>query len=213
MFGKRLKSRFAWFLVAGMLLAILLAGCAGNNGSNPSGPAPTPDNGKQPLVSAQPVAWNSNGTVADNEYSQFQQIGPLQVFTRVEGDQVCMALRAQNNGYIALGIRPDFKMQGADDIICAISGGTVSITDAYSTGAFGPHPLDTELGGSNNILDPSGSQSDGWVTFEFKRQLVTGDNRDKPLTIGDNPVIWSVGRSADTSIQHTNRGSGTLTLR
>ncbi len=213
MFGKRLEFRFVWWLLAALLLAILLPGCAGNNGSNPTGPTPAPENSSHPLVSVQPIAWTSNGTVTDNEYSQFQQIGPLQVFTRVEGDQVCMALRAQNNGYIALGIRPDFKMQGADDIICVISGGAVSITDAYSTGAFGPHPPDTELGGSNNILEPSGSQADGWVTFEFKRQLVTGDSWDKPLSMGDNPVIWSIGRSADTTIQHTNRGSGTLILK
>ena len=213
MFGKRLEFRFAFFLWAVLLLAILLTGCAGNNGSSPPGPTPAPENGSHPLVSVQPSAWTSDGTVTDNEYTQFQQIGPLQVFTRLEGDQVCMALRAQNNGYIALGIRPDFKMQGADDIICAISGGAAIITDAYSTGAFGPHPPDTELGGRNDILEPSGSQSNGWVTFEFKRQLVTGDSQDKFLALGDNPVIWSMGRSADTNAQHTNRGSGTLHLK
>jgi hypothetical protein len=58
----------------------------------------------------------------------------LQVFSRVEGSQIFMALRAQNNGYIALGIRPEDKMKGADDIVCAITGNQASITDAYATG-------------------------------------------------------------------------------
>lgn len=210
MFGKRLEFRFVFYLLAVLLLAILLPGCAGNNESSPAGQAP--ENGSQPLVSAQPIAWTSDGTVTDNEYSQFQAIGPLQVFTRVEGDQVCMALRSQNKGYISLGIRPEVKMQGSDDIICAMDGNTAVILDAYSTGPFGPHPLDTELGGTDDILEPSGSQANDWVTFEFKRQLVTGDSNDKPLNIGDNPVIWAIGRTANTDAEHTRRGSGTLTL-
>jgi len=211
--GKRFDVRFASFLMAVLLLAILLPGCAANNASSPRAPVPAPQTGNQPLVSPQPITWTSDGIVADNEYTQFQQFGSLQVFSRVEGSQIYMALRAQNNGYIALGIRPEEKMKGADDIVCAITGNQATITDAYSTGQFGPHPADTELGGTNDILKPSGSQANGWETFEFQRKLVTGDSKDKELAIGDNPVIWSVGGSSDITVHHNNRGYATLTLK
>jgi hypothetical protein len=76
-----------------------------------------------------------------------------------------------------------------------------------------PYPADIELGGTYDIVNPSGSQANGLLTFEFQRKLVTGDSKDKELAIGDNPVIWSVGGSADISIHHNNRGYATLTLK
>ncbi len=207
--GHKGESGFRWAIVLSIIF--LLSGCASSQTQPANTPVPTSDN--IATVSAQPLGWKSDGTVSNDEYSQFQQIGDLQVFSRIAGDSVCLALRAQNNGYIALGIKPEDKMLGADMLICAMNGSQATVTDAYSTGTFGPHPADIELGGSNDVLESSGSQQNGWVTFEFKRKLKTGDSKDKELTIGDNPVIWSSGSSADISIHHVNRGYGILTLK
>lgn len=214
MFCKRLGIRSLSFLGLVFILTLAISGCTNNNSTSQT-PASTPSTSEvnRPPVSDQPVTWLSNGTVSDNEYTQYQQIGDLQVFSRKDGNALCMALRAQTDGYIALGIKPENKMQGADVIICSLSGSQASITDEYSTGTFGPHQPDTSLGGSNDIVSPSGSQQDGWVTFEFKRNLATGDSKDKELAIGNNPVIWSIGGSNDITVHHKSRGYATLILK
>jgi len=207
--GYQGKSSLRWAMV--LAIIFLISGCS----SSKPQPSNTPvlEQNNIPTVSSQPIAWQSDGTVSNNEYSQFQQIGNLQVFSRIAGDSVYLALRAQNNGYIALGIKPENKMQGADILICALNGSQATVTDAYATGPFGPHPADIEIGGTNDVVQTSGSEQNGWVTFEFKRKLTTGDSKDKELTLGDNPVIWASGSSADISIHHVNRGYGTLTLK
>lgn len=169
-------------------------------------------NNEIPGVSSQPITWASDGTVSENEYTQYQQIGDIQVFSRVAGDFVYLALRAPNEGYVALGLRPDNKMQGADMLLCSLNDSQATATDAYATGLFGPHPADTELGGSD-LLDISGGQQNDWETFEFKRKLHTGDSHDKDLVIGDNPIIWAMGSSPDINGHHKSRGYGNLILK
>lgn len=212
MLVSRLELKYVFYLCSVLLLLLMFSGCR-QSPSSTQQPQPTPAPVDHPAVSIQTITWQSDGIISDNEYSQFQQIGPLQVFARLDGSLVSMALRAQNNGYIALGIRPENKMQGADDIICVLDNSQVKITDAYGTGPMGPHPEDLELGGRNDIVNPSGSRQGEWVSFEFQRKLSTGDSRDKDLMLGDNPVIWSVGGSADINIHHNNRGYGNLVLK
>lgn len=212
MLNKKNGVRSAFYCVLALILMLTASACSksSTDSQSPASPMATAD---RPPVSAQPITWASDGIASDNEYTQFQQIGNLQVFSRLDEDAVCIALRAQTAGYIAMGIRPENKMQGADMIICALSGNRASISDQYSTGTFGPHTPDTQLGGTNDIISPSGSMQNGWATFEFKRKLATSDSRDKELSIGDNQVIWSMGSSNDITIHHNNRGYGTLTLK
>jgi hypothetical protein len=141
-----------------------------------------------------------------------QQIGEIQVYTRLEGDYACLAMRAQNTGYIALGIGPEIGMMGADVIMCTLNGDQAVLTDAYSTGPHGPHPADLAQGGTADITSASGSLKDGWLTCELKRKLSTGDSRDKNLVPGDNLVIWATGSSADITVRHKARGYGNLVL-
>lgn len=210
--NKGLEKMYLPSLCMVFLIALILPGCAGSPSSPQQPAAPAPVASDQPAVSAQPGAWLSDGTISDNEYTRMQQIGNLQVFTRLDGDLISIAMRAKNNGYLALGIRPENKMQGADVIIGALSSSQAKITDDYATGAFGPHPADVQLGGTDDILNPSGGNQNGWTVFEFRRKLSTGDSRDKDLAPGDNPVLWSIGGSADTTIHHNNRGYATLNL-
>lgn len=191
------------------LFTFVLSGCGG---TTPAVPPPEPDV-VQPAVSAQPISWSSDGAILDNEYSAVQEIGEMQVFSRLEGDTVCIALRTQNAGYVALGISPENKMKGADIIICRIEDGQALISDEYSTGPMGPHSADSKLGGTDDILNPSGSSIEGWTVFELQRKLSTGDGYDKDLVAGENPVIWSVGGSTDIGQQHSSRGYGSLLVQ
>jgi len=76
----------------------------------------------------------------------------------------------------------------------------------------GPHPPDTELGVTNDILEFGGSEEDGFTTIEFKRALDTGDDHDNPLSKGVNKIIWSYGSSDSPTLKHFNRGYGELNL-
>lgn len=217
MTGKRndLRSIFGILIILSFMLPLAGCGASSSTTRQPSNNPVAPPTGEEnsPAISSQPVAWNSDGTVSDNEYTRMDKLGAIECFTRLDGSIIRIALRSQNNGFLALGIKPEFRMQGADMIICALEGGQAKIHDAFSTGAFGPHPDDTQLGGTSDITDPSGTRKDGWTVFEFSRLLNTGDSRDKELTAGDNRIIWSVGSSDNISIQHNNRGSATLVLK
>ena len=66
----------------------------------------------------------------------------------------------------------------------------------YSTGAFGPHTPDQQLGGTNDLIETGGSEASGFTIIELKRKLNTGDKYDKSFTKGQNiNIIWSVGPS------------------
>ena len=77
---------------------------------------------------------------------------------------------------------------------------------------FGPHPQDTELGGTNDILEFAGKEEDGYTTIEFKRKLDTGDKYDNPLVKGKNQILWSYGPDDTATSKHVNRGYGEISL-
>ena len=211
MVGTKLTVKSAFYLVLVSLLLLVLSGCAGSKTNAPQ-QAPTSGQVNDPAVSAQLAPWNSDGIISENEYREPQQIGTIEVFTRLEGDYVCLAMRSQNTGYIALGFGAGIGMMGADVIICTFNGDQAVVTDDFSTGPTGPHAPDVTLGGADNITDVSGSKQDGWQSFELKRKLSTGDSQDKDLLPGDNHVIWATGGTADIIVRHKTRGYGKLVL-
>lgn len=194
-------------LVLVLVFSSLLAGCGGKAPASPPPAAPPP-------AAKASAEWKSDGAVSDGEYTQTHKLGEIEVFSRVEGDSVMMALRARTKGYVALGIDPEDKMKGADMLLGYMKDGQAAVVDMYSTGVYGPHPLDTAQGGTADVAAVSGSHKDGVLVVEFKRKLATGDSKDKPLKMGDNKVIWAIGDvGADGAVKHSSRGAGTLTLK
>ena len=121
-------------------------------------------------------------------------------------------MRARASGFVAVGIQPGSRMKNADMVFGFVKDGEVSIFDMFSTGDFGPHPLDTELGGTDDIADFGGKEDGGFTTIEFKRRLITGDEYDNPLSAGKNKIIWSYGSTDSPTLRHSQRGYGELTL-
>jgi hypothetical protein len=104
-------------------------------------------------------------------------------------------------------------MQNADIIFGVVTDGQASVYDMFSTGIWGPHPEDTELGGSSDISVFGGSETDGYTVIEFQRALDTGDaDYDHTLVPGDNSIIWAFGTGDSLTIQHSTRGSGSITI-
>jgi len=81
------------------------------------------------------------------------------------------------------------------------------------SGDFGPHPPDTQLGGTDDILASAGKFDNGYTTIEFKRKLDTGDKFDKPLSKGVNKIIWAYSGEPVFTVKHTMHGPGEIELK
>ena len=122
-------------------------------------------------------------------------------------------MKAETTGFVALGIQPGNAMKDADIIFGYVEDGNAVVVDLFSTGAFGPHSEDTELGGVNNVTEFAGTENDGITVIEFKRALNTADEYDIPLKKGINKIIWSYGSSDSMDRKHSNRGYGEINLQ
>jgi hypothetical protein len=169
------------------------------------------------LASAATIsAADIDGAIADGEYtgSLSQAGGDFLLYWSVAGDVAHFGIQARTPGWVCLGIEPTQVMARADMIFGWVdAGGTAGALDCYSTGVFGPHPPDEELGGQQHILAFAGSEQGGVTTFEFSRALETGDSYDKPLSgEGQYKIIWASSNSDDYLDPHNLRGSATIRL-
>jgi len=158
-----------------------------------------------------------DGVIEEGEYDFEASFngGKFIIYWRTAGDHIFMAISAQTTGWVSLGIDPTVKMKDADMMIGWVShSGEVHLLDCYSTGDYGPHPPDTTLGGTDDILQYGGSEGDGRTILEFKRSLVTGDEYDKEFKLDSSmEIIWAVGDNDDYTSGHGGeRGGGTLKL-
>jgi len=121
-------------------------------------------------------------------------------------------MKAKTGGYVSVAVQPGSRMKDADMVLGFVKDGETTVYDLFSTGDFGPHPPDTNLGGTDDILEFAGKEEGGFTTIEFKRAMDTGDKYDKPLVRGANKIIWAYGSSDSLSGRHSNRGYGEFTL-
>lgn len=158
------------------------------------------------------VSWQSDGSITPKEYSHQQVLGDLVVYSRLAGDHACFGLQSPTKGWIALGLGSEGKMKNADILIFTLRNGKVEGEDSFSSSPSGPHPADLSQGGTNDILELTGSEKDGVMTVEFKRKLRTGDPYDKDLHPGNNTIIWALGSNFKIASRHLQQGTGTLVL-
>ena len=156
----------------------------------PTGTTTTPPGGGN--TSTGLVEWSPDGVISEGEYQSEYTLadGNFKLYLRVEGDTIYIGMAGKTRGWVAIGIEPTYMMKDADMIIAWVdANGTVHVEDAYSTGATGPHPVDTQLGGTNDILQYGGKEQGGWTIIELARKLDTGDQYDKPLQPGSTVKI------------------------
>lgn len=198
-----------------LLLVVLslgvFAGCSSNN--EPEQTSTTQNSPKEEINTQQTISWTSDGVISQNEYKNSKNFGRLSVFWSNDDTYLYMAIQGQTSGWISIGFEPTNVMKDADMVFGWISNSTPTILDLYSTGAFGPHPPDIELGGKDDLIEKSGTESNGITYIEFKRKLNTGDKYDKVFTRGQNiEIIWGIGSSDSLNSPHDSRGSGNITL-
>lgn len=218
--GKRgLKLAAVVFLMT-LLFMCISCGQSEPETSVPASPPPsrTPPSQEQPGTDmpSQPsgaeITWMADGIIGENEYTNAVTYDGLEVQWNSDGEYVYVALKAQTAGWISLAIQPGTAMKDADMVLGFVAGGQTTVIDQYSTGSFGPHRPDAELGGSADIIEYAGMEEGGYTILEFKRALVTGDSYDHPLSAGANKIIWAYGSSDEVSGKHSHRGYGTLDL-
>ena len=198
------------------VIIITAAGIFGCNSQEPTQPADQEpaQSADEESTPAQPTeAWVADGIINSGEYSGSAEFGNFSLYWRSDNEYAYFGMKAETTGFVALGIQPGNAMKDADIIFGYVEDGNAVVVDLFSTGAFGPHSEDTELGGVNNVTEFAGTENDGITVIEFKRALNTADEYDIPLKKGINKIIWSYGSSDSMDRKHSNRGYGEINLQ
>ncbi len=143
-----------------------------------------------------------------------KRVAGVDVAWRVVDEQLEVILEARTTGWIAIGFDPDSRMAGANIIIGYVDDGELFIADDYGTAGFA-HDRDTNIGGTNDIIESHGSEANGRTTLRFAIPLDSGDEKDKPLRRGGrHQVLVAHGRDGDDSFvgYHANRGMFEIVL-
>lgn len=168
------------------------------------------------LVASTAFAVDVDGRIGTGEYAREASFdnGNFKVFWTIDQDRIFMALDVKANGWISIGFEPSRVMADADMIFGMVPpSGPVEAIDAFSTGTFGPHPPDANLGGKNDVLQFAGTRNGDRIIFEFVRLLDTGDRYDKKIpATGKLKIIWAYGPNFTFSAKHLKAGAETLDL-
>ncbi|MGB3919734.1 DUF2202 domain-containing protein [Methanothrix sp.] len=195
-----------------LLFLLLLSGCI--------------ERPEAPVVSEQDATmeWKADGIVSDGEYSRSMLLqapprqgysgGNMQISWRNDDEYLYLALNGSTTGWIALGFEPLEWMKDSDIILASVDNGRAVVLDEYCTGNYGPHIEDTMLGGTDDIEEYAGRESDGRTIIELKRKLKTSDRFDKSFSPGQAiSIIWALSDNPDISQKHNVAyGEGILTL-
>jgi hypothetical protein len=145
-----------------------------------------------------------DGTIATGEYVHHASFsgGQFELHWLVEGQEVRFGMVGRTSGYVAIGFEPAVLMEDADMVIGWVDGtGAAQVHDLFCTGTFGPIHLDTDLGGTDDLLEFGAGTGDGTTTVEFRRALATGDAYDHDIpSEGRLKVIWATGSVFDPAV-------------
>jgi hypothetical protein len=160
--------------------------------------------------------WTPDGIIQAREYEGNMDLagGRYQVYWKNDQEMLYLALRGEVPGWVAIGFEPTSAMKDADILMGRVENGETVVDDMYSTGSFGPHPPDENLGGAFDILEWGGSEENDVTIVEFSRKMDTGDAYDAAFVPGQTiTIIYALANTDIPSIQHNVvRGTASLTL-
>ncbi len=169
--------KFLGIGLAVLLVAALMAGCGGDDG--------TVDGYNTKTVNNITLMWKTN----DAE------------------DSLLVKVSATTVGWVAVGFDPTVGMQDANIIIGYVLNDTAYVRDDVGTGLHS-HAPDTSLGGTNDVADIDGTETEGITEISFTIPLDSGDLRDRVLVVGESYlVILAWGTDDDFDALHTVRVS------
>jgi hypothetical protein len=192
-----------------------VAACSGQDTPSATEPVNTispesTDTSTQEGTTSAVVEWLADGIIMPGEYSGSNSYGGYKIHWSSDDQFIYIGIKADTSGWVSMAFQPGSRMKDADMVFGFVVDGQAQVIDLYSTGDFGPHVADTELGGTEDILSYGGKEEDGATTIEFKRALNTGDEYDIPVKKGVNKIIWAYGSDDGMAIKHAFRGYGEL---
>jgi len=161
------------------------------------------------------VEWVPDGVISEGEYTKNLSLsnGRYVVYWKNDAEYLYMALAGLTNGFVAIGFEPTQAMKDADMVMGWVSNGNATVLDLYSTGVYGPHPPDEDLGGRDDILEFGGAESNNRTVIEFKRRMDTGDRFDKAFQPEQTVnIIWSMSATDSLEVRHNIRGVSMIDL-
>ncbi|MFH1085981.1 MAG: DOMON domain-containing protein, partial [Chloroflexota bacterium] len=158
--------------------------------------------------------WKADGVIQPGEYAHSQAYGQVTFHWRNDTQQLYFAMEAATTGWVAVGLAPENRMQGADFVLGSVKDGQAQIFDAYGQGQVGAtHPADDTIGGKNDIVAFAGVEVGDHTLFEVQIPLDSGDKYDRALKPGGTyPLIVAIGAADEFNARHTFRGGGQFTL-
>ncbi len=130
------------------------------------------------------------------------------------GDSIAFEVTAPTTGWVSIGFDPSRVMKDADFIIGYVENGKAVVRDQFGNGTFS-HTSDTEMGGSDDILEFDGSESGGKTTLSFTIPIDSGDQYDTVLTPGqEHTVLIAYGPDGADNFtkKHSARAKVKVTL-
>jgi hypothetical protein len=215
--SKCIRCRGAVLAIILCLAIIFVPSCSG--GPSPAQPGPEPSTPSSPPTpepssgqTGQKVEWKADGIITDGEYTGTQDYGDFKLWWHADSQYIYIGMQAKTSGWISMALDAGQGMKDADMVLGVVQDGKTTVIDEYSTGNFGPHSADTELGGSDDILESGGKEDGTFTTIEFKRKLDTGDEYDRAFSTGKNMIIWAYGADDQLDRKHAGRGHGEIDL-
>ena len=206
----RVRTLLIYSVILSMLLVVFSMSCQASAPADPEEEEDLTPATTEP--EEEDMEWAADGVLGDKEYLGEMSYGDYEIRWSSDDQYIYIGIRAKTTGWVAVGLEPSSRMKDADMIFGFVKDRETTISDQFSTGTFGPHSPDTELGGTNDILEFGGKEEGGYTTIEFKRALSTGDEYDNELTKGAIRIIWSYGSTDEIREKHIVRGHGEITL-
>jgi hypothetical protein len=131
-----------------------------------------------------------------------------------EGVNLHVTLKAPTTGWVAVGFDPSLGMKDANLILAYVAGSNVVARDDFGTAATA-HDADTNLGGTDNVLNPAGKEEAGATEISFTIPLDSGDAYDRKLVVGQTyRVLLAYGPNGadDFTIKHATRVAANITI-
>lgn len=131
-----------------------------------------------------------------------------------EGQNLHVTVKAPTTGWVAVGFDPSLGMMDANLILAYVAGGNVVARDDFGT-AVNSHDADTNLGGVDNVMNPTGAETAGSTEVSFTIPLDSGDTYDRKLVVGQTyRVLLAYGPNGadDFTIQHAVRTAANIRI-
>ena len=158
--------------------------------------------------------WTADGVITEGEYAQEADYGGIRIWWTNDDTHLYLAMEGDTTGWVAVGINPDLGMKGANFILGYVENDEAKVWDAWGQTRTGAnHPPDTEIGGSDDIVEFAGVEEGDVTRLEVKIPLDSGDEYDHALVPGESyPLIMAIGGEDEFNAYHSKYASGELTL-